>query len=188
VPTTRVPLLSEQEAEARADDVGVSRQLAALNIFRVLLRLPGAAHATAGLLLELLSGRALPHRVRELVIMRVGWVTGSDYEWTQHWRIAREVFGLSDEDLLDVRDWERSTRLVNAERAALAATDETLAEGAMSEATYARCRGALGTDEAVVELALAIGVWRTVSELTRSLAVPLEDGLASWPPDGVAPS
>jgi alkylhydroperoxidase family enzyme len=188
VPTTRAPLLSAPEAAARADDVGVSRHLAALNVFRVLLRLPQAAEATARLLLELLSGRALPHRVRELVIMRVGWVTGSDYEWTQHWRIAREAFGLTDEDLLDVRDWERSTRWVDAERAALAATDETLADGAMSEATYVRCRGALGTDEAVIELVLAIGAWRTVSELTRSLGVPLEDGVASWPPDGVAPS
>ena len=30
----------------------------------------------------------------------------------------------------------------------------------------------------------AIGAWRTVSRLTRSLEIPLEEGVGSWPPDG----
>jgi hypothetical protein len=39
-----------------------------------------------------------------------------------------------------------------------------------------------------VELVAAIGTWRLVSQLTRSLQIPLETGVASWPPDGVAPA
>jgi hypothetical protein len=31
----------------------------------------------------------LDPRLRELVIMRIGWLTASDYEWTQHWRVAQ---------------------------------------------------------------------------------------------------
>jgi len=182
-----VPMLSPADAAERALGAGVSRQLAALHIFRVLLRCPSAAKATADLLLELLSGRALAHRLRELVIMRVGWATGSDYEWTQHWRIATEVFAFDPADVLAVREWERLERFGEVERAVLAATDETLRNGRVGEATLERCRHALG-EPALIELVLAIGVWRTVSELTRSLGVPVEEGVASWPPDGQAPT
>jgi alkylhydroperoxidase family enzyme len=180
-----VSMLSADEAAAAAEKVGVSAQLARLNIFRVLLLQPNAAKAVSDLLLELLSGRALDHRLRELVIMRVGWVSASDYEWTQHWAIA-QLFGCSAEDLLAVRDWETSDRFDETARSVLAATDETLRSGAISDTTLARCR-ALLSDAAIVELTLAIGLWRAVAQLTNGLEIPLEDGAESWPPDGLAP-
>jgi len=120
--------------------------------------------------------------------MRVGWVTGSAYEWTQHWALARDLFGCREEDLLAVRDWEGSDRLDERARAALAATDETLRTGAVSEATGDRCRRALGDEVAYVELLLAIGLWQAVSQFLRTLAIPLEEGVASWPPDGRGPA
>lgn len=182
-----VPMLSLAEAEERAAEAGVSAQLAALNVFRVLLSCPRAAKAMADLLLELLSGRALDHRLRELVIMRVAWVTASDYEWTQHWRIATEVFGFDPDDVLAVREGERSDRFGEPERAVLVATDETLSDGQIHPHTVERCRRALG-ESGVVELVLAIGVWRTIAELTRGLGIPVEDGVDSWPPDGRVPA
>jgi alkylhydroperoxidase family enzyme len=183
----RVQMLSRGDAMERAAEIGVSGQLAPLNVFRVLLRRPRAAKAMADLLLELLSGRALESRLRELAIMRVGWATGSEYEWTQHWRIAQDVFGLDPEDLLAVRDWEHADRLGPVERAVLAATDEMLASGGLSPATLEACREALGDDEALLELTLVVGVWGAVSVLCRSLGIPIEDGTDSWPPDHLAP-
>ncbi len=182
--TPRVPMLSPDRALAIADDVGVPPQLAALNVFRMLLHRPKVAKAMNDLLLSMLFGGALDDRLRELVIMRIGWATGSDYEWTQHWRIAQDSFGCSEADLLSVRDWEASDRFDDADRTVLAVVDETLASGAASEATIVRCRELLGADDAVVELVVAVGAWRTISQLTRSLDIPLEDGVASWPPDG----
>ena len=186
MPTPRIPLLSAEEAAVRADEAGIPAQLAELNVFRALLHLPTAAKAVNDLLLSMLFGGALDDRLRELVIMRIGWATGSDYEWTQHWAVAQDLFGCSSDDLLSVRDWQDAEGLGETERAVLAATDETLASGAASEATMAHCRELLGSDEAVVELVLAIGAWRTISQLARSLDIPLEDGVASWPPDGAA--
>lgn len=182
-----VPMVSPAEAAERAAGAGVSSQLAGLNVFRVLLRSPRVARATADLLLELLSGQALDHRLRELVIMRIGWATASAYEWTQHWRIATELFACDPADVLAVRDWQASERFGEAERAVLAATDETLLGGSIDGPTLERCRDVLGAP-ALVELVLAIGVWRTVSELTRSLGIPLEEEVPPWPPDGRAPA
>jgi len=181
----RVELLDPEAARKAAEAAGVPAAFAELNIFRVLLHRPATAKGMADLLVSLLFRGELDHRLRELVIMRIGWATGSDYEWTQHWAIAQERFGVSAEDLLALRDWRRSDRFGSAERAVLEATDETLATGTLSEVTWERCMEHLN-ERACIELVAAIGCWRMVSQLTRSVAIPLEAGVASWPPDGVA--
>lgn len=182
----RIPMLSVEEAKAAAEQAGVPAQMAELSVFRVLLHHPPLAKAVTGLLTTLLFRGKLDARLRELVIMRIGWATGSEYEWTQHWRVAVQL-GVSEDDLLAVRDWRRSSRFGEAERAVLAATDETLEKGAIGAETFERCRKHLGGTEQLLELVAAIGNWRLFSQLLRSLEIPLEEGVASWPPDGLVP-
>ncbi len=179
----RVTLLSRERAIEVAEEVEVPAQLAELNVFRVLLQRPRVAKAMNDLLLSMLFGGALDDRLRELVIMRIGWATGSDYEWTQHWLISQDTFGCSAEDVLGVRDWPHHDAFGATERAVLTATDETLADGTTSASTIATCTELLGV-EATIELVVAIGAWRAISQVARSLAIPLEDGVDSWPPDG----
>ena len=182
----RLPPLAPDEARRAAQAAGVDASVAEKNIFRVLLRHPPLAKRLSDLLLELMLRGRLDPRLRELVILRLGWATGSDYEWTQHWPLAAAA-GLSDAERLAVRDWRAWPGFGAAERAVLAATDETLERGALGAETWDACVRALGGDEALVELVAVIGTWRCVSSLLRSLGVPLEEGVASWPPDGRGP-
>ena len=182
-PEPRIKRLSIEDARTAAVKVGVTETMAELNVFRVLLNHPPVAKAIHDLLIALLFGAKLDQRLRELVIMRIGWMTGSDYEWTQHWRVARQL-GVSDEDLLAVRDWRGSDRFGAAERAVLAATDDALSSGKISAATWAECEATVGGKEELIELVGAIGNWRMISHVLQSLDVPLEDGVRSWPPDG----
>jgi len=182
----RIPLLSEQAALEAARLAEVPEAIAELHVFRVLLRHPALAKRVNDLLMTLLFRGRLDARLRELVIMRIGWVTGSVYEWTQHWRVARQL-GVSQEDLLAVRDWQSHGAWSAADRAVLAATDETLECGAISSGTWSECAAALPGVEEQLELVSAIGTWRMISQLLRSIDVPLEDGVSPWPPDGVAP-
>lgn len=179
----RVPMLSIEEAEAAAEAAGISSYVARLNIFRVLLQHPALAKVLNDLLMRLLGEGRLDPRLRELVIMRIGWETGSNYEWTQHWRVARSL-GVPDDDLLAVRDWPRSDRFGAVERAVLAATDEVLEGGRIRPSTWAACEDHLRDREVMLELIAVIGTWRMVSSILRSLDVPLEDGVEPWPPDG----
>lgn len=183
----RVDLLPPQEAREAAEAVGLVSAFADLNIFRVLLHRPKTAKALGDLLLSLLFGGELDARLRELLIMRIGWSTGSDYEWTQHWRLAREQFGCSDQDLLKLRgDWRSSSHFGEDENVLLGAVDELLERGTLSADLAARCLERFGRN-ATIEITTAVGCWQLVSKLTRSLEIPLENGVASWPPDGVAP-
>jgi alkylhydroperoxidase family enzyme len=184
---SRVPRLPVSEAKAAADEAGVPNYMAELAIFQVLLNHPKLACALNDLLATMLWRGMLDPRLRELVIMRIGWLTASDYEWTQHWRVARGL-GVSADDLLGVRDWQAYQGFGPAERAALGATDDVVRDGVVSTESWAACQREFGADPAVlVELVTTIGAWRMVASILHSLQVPLEDGLASWPPDGQPP-
>lgn len=189
----RVPMLAVDEAKAIATEGGVPEEMAELSIFRVLLRHPRLARAFNDLLGMLLFRNTLPHRLRELVIMRIGWVTGSEYEWGQHWRVGQAFFHVPEADLTATRDWESYDGFDAADRAVLAATDDVLEHGAVSAATWDACVAAIPAasaeerNHALLELFMAIGAWRMVSGVLRSLDVPIEDFTESWPPDGNPP-
>ena len=182
----RLPMLSIEEAKTAAANVGIPDIMAPLSVFRTLLHHPKLAQALSGLLSTLLLEPKLDARLRELIIMRIGWVTGSVYEWTQHWRIARGL-GMSEEDIVGVRDWQSHAGYGPPEKAVLAATDETIRTGSISDATWEQCTRHVGDTGALLEMVVAIGNWRLFSSLLRSLEIPLEDGVAPWPPDGRVP-
>lgn len=183
----RVPQLPVDEAKAAADEAGVPDYMAELSIFQVLLNHPRLARTFNDLLATMLWHGVLDSRLRELAIMRIGWLTACDYEWTQHWRVASGL-GVSAEDLLGVRDWRSHDGFGPAERAVLAATDDVVRDGAVSADSWAACERELHGDTTVlIELVTAIGAWRMVASILHSLEVPLEDGVSSWPPDGVSP-
>ena len=70
------------------------------------------------------------------MIIRIGWVTGSAYEWTQTggWRSGRDPSRRN----LAVHDWRNSAPLTTADKAILAATNECLAGKMVSAAAWAR--------------------------------------------------
>jgi alkylhydroperoxidase family enzyme len=185
-PDARVPMLDVDAARAAAAGVGVPEGMADLSVFKVLLRHEDLAARVNGLLHQLLWNGSLDPRRRELIIMRIGWRQGSVYEWTQHWRVAR-MLEIPEDDLLGVRDWKASDRFDRADRAVLAATDETLGAGAISARTWAELEATVPDEKARLEVVLAIANWSMFAQLLRTLEVPLEDGVDPWPPDGAVP-
>ena len=98
----RIELVTLERSVQLTEQLGIPAILADRNIFRLLLRRPTLAKAVNELLYSLLYGAALDDRLRELVIMRIAWVSGSDYEWTQHYGVAVRAFGCTEEDLAAV--------------------------------------------------------------------------------------
>ena len=159
--------------------------MSGLNVFRIMSRHPTLAGVVAKQLAMLLyRGNLLDDRLRELIIMRIGWRTGAMYEWTQHWPVALRV-GLTEDETLAVRDPDKATCLGAAERAVITATDDVLDNGSISEESWQACAEYLSTNEERLELVAAICNWNTFSILLKSLKIPLEDGIEAWPPDGV---
>jgi alkylhydroperoxidase family enzyme len=181
----RVEMLSTEASLELAEELGLHEAIAKLNIFRTLFHRPKTAKAISDLLFSLLFHGALEPRLRELIIMRIGWVTGSNYEWTQHWQIAQDLYGCRAEELLALRDWRRAECFDDRDRAVLMATDELLDTGDLCDESWNRCESALGRD-ACIDLVAAVGTWNLISKVARGLRVPLEEGVESWPPEGQA--
>ena len=179
VPTERMPPLVEA--------AGLPPAAASRTVYRVLAHNPTVLNVVAAQIQTLIRKNSLPHRLRELIIMRIGWTTGSVYEWTSHWRICMEL-GLPPEDVLAVRDWRVSDRLSPADRAVLQATDETLAGKTISDATWAELTRHVTEAGQQVELVVDIANWVFASIMLRNLRIPLEDGVMAWPPDGMRPA
>ena len=184
----RVPRLPVDEARAAADEAGVPDYMAELAIFQVLLNHPKLASGLNDLLARMLWQGELDTRLRELAIMRIAWLTACEYEWSQHWRVAQGL-GVSADDLAGVRHWQSYKAFGQAEQAVLAATDDVVRDGTVSEESWVACKKEFGTDQAtLVELVAVISAWRMVASILQSLQVPLEDDVASWPPDGQPPA
>jgi alkylhydroperoxidase family enzyme len=181
----RVPMVSLERARDLGNAMGMPARRTQSEAFRVVANNPGVARVAFSQLMQLLENNTFDTRLRELMIMRIGWVTGSAYEWTQHWRVATTA-GLPAEEILAVRDWRGSDRLNAADRAILAATDECLDGKSISDAVWAEVVQYVTDPGQQVEFVMAMGNWMAFSMLFRNLRIPLPDGLMVWPPDGVA--
>ena len=183
--TSRVPEVSPEQARVLGDAMGLPPHRIGSAAFRIVANNPGVARVAFSQLMQLLERNKFDTRLREMMIMRIGWVTGSVYEWTQHWRVASEA-GIPPADILAVRDWRGSDRLTAADKAILAATDECLAGGSISDAMWAEVVTHVPNPAHQVEFVVAMGNWMSFSMLFRTLRIPLPEGTTHWPPDGLA--
>jgi alkylhydroperoxidase family enzyme len=184
LPVGRVPLLDDEACVAAAEQAGIDPKYLVQPIWRVLLQRPKLARAVYDVLTDLLFRNRLDARLRELMIMRIGWTTRSVFEWAQHWKVAMAA-DVSPDDVLAVRTLD-PTRLSDRDLDALAAVDDVVARGEVSLATWGRLTRRFDADELLEIVAIAT-TWTYVSTLLRSLDVPLDIGMAAWPPDGSGP-
>ncbi|MSP04631.1 MAG: carboxymuconolactone decarboxylase family protein [Acetobacteraceae bacterium] len=183
--TSRVAMIPLERARELGEAMGLPARRTGSEAFRVVANNPGVARVAFTQLAQLLENNKFDIRLREMMIMRIGWVTGSAYEWTQHWRVANEA-NIPPEDILAVRDWRQSARLTPADKAILAATDECLEGKSISDAAWAEVVKYVTNPAEQVEFVIAMGNWMAFSLLFRNLRIPLAPGIAVWPPDGLA--
>lgn len=183
----RIDQLSVVEATQSGGRIGIPEGMAGRSAFRILLRNFPVCEKLYGVMQELTQRGKLDVRLRELVIMRIAWLSDAEYEWAQHWRVAQQR-GLTRDEIAGVRDWKSFSGYTTGERAVLAATDETIATETISPETWRACETELADAETLIELVVVIGYWRLFAALLRSLKVPLDEGDMSWPPDGIGPT
>jgi alkylhydroperoxidase family enzyme len=150
------------------------------NIFTTLARHRGLFRRWLRFAGALMPGGRLPRSASELLILRVAHNTGSEYEWTQHERIALTA-GLDAEQVARVREgppWEGWTE---QQRLLLRACDELHRDRALSDELWAQLRSRL-TDEQLIELCMLVGHYEMLAMTLNSLRVQPDELPASGPP------
>lgn len=156
---------------------------ATLNIFQTLAHNEALSKALRRFGAHLLSGGVLPSREREIVILRVGWRCGAEYEFGQHTVIGASV-GLTDDEIAGLAEcgaveWDET------DRAVIAMADELCDDDLVSEDTW-RTLAQRWSDAELLELLVLAGFYRLVCGMLNSVGVALEPQTPRWP-DATAP-
>ena len=185
--TVRLPELSMAEAQEAALKVDIPELKAGIGLYRVLLQQPILAKRINDLMETLSTESQFDARLRELVVMRIGWLNHGVYEFSLHYVIAAQL-GVEEHELLAIRDWETHDHWSPADRAAFRAADEIVTNGTMSEATWNAYADHFQTAQERLDLTTMILAWKMMSDLIKNLEVPFETAFTPWPPNGVGPN
>ena len=174
-----LPLMSIDEAARLGEELGIDRPLATSNVWRALLHSPSVTAGFYAVINALFFRNKVAARARELIILRIGWRTGSEYVFCHHVRISREL-GIPDEVILGVRDPRRCHAFSKTDRAVLKLADEMHEHAESTGPTWAVLEKAFAYDE-LVEILLIVGFWSMVAGFVNSARIPLDAGVPSWP-------
>ena len=145
-----------------------------LNLFKVMGHLPYIGLNFQRLANSILRGEELPANLRELAVLRVGYLTQSEYEFTKHTVISLQS-GVSRKQIDGISDWKSSTEFSDEERALLAYTDEVTRSIKVEDETFNNLKGFLN-ERQIVELTAVIGYYGMVCRILVALEVELEPG------------
>jgi alkylhydroperoxidase family enzyme len=143
-----------------------------LNIFRALSHSPEALRRFMKFGSYFLEDGKLDPKLRELAILRAGWLCQARYEFSQHVSFGRRV-GLTDDQIRAIAEPSAAAFAPN-ELAVLAFASEMTADTRVSDETFAAVRAFLD-EEQVVELTMVTGFYNMVSRVLNTLQVDVDD-------------
>ncbi len=150
-----------------------------LNIFRTLVHHPKLLRRWSVFGNHVLAKSTLPERERELLILRVGWLCRSEYEWAQHVVIGKRT-GLTDDEIRRVADGPDAPGWDAFDRVLLRAADELCGDAFLSDATWSELSRRYDTKQPM-DLVFTVGQYNLVSMALNTLGVQLDPGLEGFP-------
>lgn len=123
----------------------------------------------------ILNRSKLDAKLRELAIVRAGYLCGADYEYQAHRKAARRV-GVSDAELEGATQGESATVFSDVQKAVMAYTDAlTASPPKMDDTLFQRVRSHLSEAE-TVELSFTVGYYNMLGRVMVALNVEPEPG------------
>ena len=164
------------EIRAMLDPSGSGRDIAA--VYRTFARHP-KLYVPRQILSEYIRTKStLSPRVREMLILRIGWRCRSAYEWAAHAPAGRRA-GLTDEQIrmLARSGYEGWTA---ADAAIVRAADELYADDTISDATWTALDEQFD-EKQLLDVLITTGGYRMVSMVLNSFGVPAEPNSEAFP-------
>lgn len=173
----RVRLVEKEQASPKVREV---YQKVEDNGARVLNLFKAIANSPTNILLNvirlgnsIIGQTELSPKLRELAILRVARLSGSQYEWKQHVALALEV-GARQEQIDAISDWKNSSKFNEEERAILQYTDEVARKVSVTDQTFNVLKRFL-SDQTIVELTVTIGYYGMLARVLVPLQVEVDE-------------
>jgi len=150
-----------------------------VNLYRALGNHPALVAAWTEFANAIRHDSRTPRALRELMILRVGQMERSEYEWAQHLRMARKA-GVREAQIAALAAWRDSPEFDAREKAALLLTEAMVRCQVPDE--VAREVKRHFDDAQYVELTLTAGFYAMVVRMLESLRVELDDDIRDYSP------
>ena len=184
-PRLKTPRLAPLGPEGRTEaQRAMLASRADYNIYKTLAHHPDLYARWSPLGQFLLNGSSLPPREREIVMLRMGWLCQSEYEWSQHARIAKASAGMTDAEVHRIAEGPDARGWSEFERALLRMVDELRYDAMISDSTWKALRTKY-SDQQIMESLFTTAQYQLVSMALNSLGVQLDPELSDRLPTDV---
>jgi len=179
VPRLLPVAIGSESAEQRRLLEPLEPKFAALNIVRTMLHHPKFVEAYLPFSVYVLRNSTLPARDREMLILRTGWLTQSQYEFSGHIRLAKED-GLTDDDVERIKIGPDAKGLDPFDAALLRAADELHVNCFISDDVWVVLRTRYNESQ-LIDVVMTVGKYRMTCCLLNTAGVALEPHMKPHP-------
>lgn len=174
VQTARVPLIGDDNGDPIVNEVFHRFKMEnrkPISLYRALANCPQLLKDYSALAICLRYEATTGRDLRELVILRIAQMNGSEYEWSHHRPMAADA-GISEVQILNLGSWETSELFNERQRVAL-----QVAEGVhgakLGSATFDEARALLGEAE-TIEIVVVAAFYEAVGRIIQGLGIQIE--------------
>lgn len=150
-----------------------------LNIMATLVRHPKLFKRWRVFANHIFEKSTVPPRERELLILRIGWLCRSGYEWGQHVKLG-EARGLTPEEIHRIAEGPDAPGWSAFDKTLLHAVDELHADAFISDKTWSELAKQYN-EEQLMDVVFTVGQYNLVSMALNTFGVQLEEPVKGYP-------
>ena len=163
----------DPELDDLVDKIRSGRRGSLINVYKLLLHSPPLAESWFDHLNQVRWGTQLSGRLREIIIIRIGYLNKVDYVLNQHVPKLAEAEGLSVAECDALADWTDDGTFSAEECAALAFADAMTRNVAVPYDVFDALRDHFD-EQRIVELTILIGTYNMQNRVLAALEIDLE--------------
>ncbi len=178
----RIKPLPESEANAEAMKLLNSRRRpdgTVMNLYTTLVNHPKMGERWLTFASYILRESTLPARDREILILRIGWLCRSEYEFGQHTIVGKNA-GLTPEEIKRITSGPNAPGWDPFDATLIRAVDELHSDAFITDATW-NALGKRYNQQQLMDVVMTVGNYNLVSMLLNTFGVQLDPGVPSFP-------
>lgn len=157
---------------------GISR---GLNGVAVMMNNPTLAKAFLTFNNHVAATNSLSKRICEMLILRIGWLRKSEYEFAQHIILGKRA-GLTEEEVMRIADGPDAPGWDPVDADLLRAVDELNADAFIKDDTWARLSEHFSTQQ-LLDLVYSVGCYEMMAMVFKTFKVPFDKDLEPLDPE-----
>jgi alkylhydroperoxidase family enzyme len=178
----RIKPLPESEANAEAMKLLNSRRRpdgTVMNLYTTLAHHPKMGERWLTFASYILRESTLPAREREILILRIGWLCRSEYEFGQHTLVGKNA-GLTPEEIKWITLGPNAPGWDPFDATLIRAVDELHSDAFITDATWNALAKRYNRQQ-LMDVVMTVGNYNLVSMLLNTFGVQLDPGVPSFP-------